>query len=90
MSTYIIYVQNIFYINIIEKQINQFSLGYMINPTLHVNKVFRYQVEKSLKEKFHQITMKGIKNVMRKKDSCVIALKNILWDFNNKNKFIGC
>ena len=46
----------------------------MINPTLHVNKVFRYQVEKFLKETFHQSTMTAIRNVTRKKDTCVIAL----------------
>ena len=30
-----------------EKKINQFSIGYMTNPSLRVNKVFREQVEKS-------------------------------------------
>ena len=28
------------------KQINPSAIGYMIKPTLHVNKVFRKQVEK--------------------------------------------
>ena len=32
------------YLSTTEKQINQFSIGYMINPTLHGNKVFREQV----------------------------------------------
>ena len=31
---------------------NQFAIGYMINPTLYVKKVFRDQVEKFLKENF--------------------------------------
>ena len=48
---------------------NQSEIGYMINPTLHVNKVFRYQVEKFLKETFHQSTMTAIRNVTRKKDT---------------------
>ena len=33
------------YIYTTYKIINQFSIGYMINSTLHVNKVFREQVE---------------------------------------------
>ena len=36
-----------FYINSTEERINQFSILYMINPTLHVNKLFRDQVENS-------------------------------------------
>ena len=56
-----------------KKSIN-FSIGYIINPTLHVNKVFMEQVEKFLRDTFHPNTMKKIRNVMRKKDTCVIAL----------------
>ena len=32
------------FINTTEDLINQFVIGYMINPTLHVNKVFIYKV----------------------------------------------
>ena len=46
----------------------------MINLTLHVNKVFIEQVEKWLIATFHQNTMEDIKNVMIKKDTCVVAL----------------
>ena len=35
--------------NSTEKYINQFEIGYMVNPKLNVNKDFRYQVEKFLK-----------------------------------------
>ena len=45
----------------------------MVNPTLSVNKVFREQVEKFLKNKFRPSTMSGIRNVM-KKHMCVVAL----------------
>ena len=38
----------------------------MINPTLHVNKVFREQVGKCLIATFHKNTMEGIRNVMKK------------------------
>ena len=44
-----------------QKCINQISIGYIIDPTLHVKKVFRYQVEKILKETFHQGAIKDIK-----------------------------
>ena len=29
------------YINTTDEKINQFEIGYMINPSLHINKVFR-------------------------------------------------
>ena len=56
------------------KRINQFSNGYMINPTISVNKVFREQVENFLRATFHQNTTEIIRNMIRKKDTCVIAL----------------
>ena len=31
-----------------KKRTNEFDIGYMINPGLHVNKAFRYQVEKCM------------------------------------------
>ena len=44
----LLYMSKIFVsVNTLEEGINQFSIGCMINPTLHVNKVFRYQVEKN-------------------------------------------
>ena len=33
------------YINNIEERIYYFAIGYMVNPILHVNKVFKEQVE---------------------------------------------
>ena len=62
----------------------------MINPTLHVNKVFIYQVETFLKEISHKITMKGIKNVTRKKDTCVIALVIFYDTKKNQQKCRWC
>ena len=46
----------------------------MVNPTLHVNKVFREQVEKCLRSTFRQNTMKAVKSIMRKKDTSVIVI----------------
>ena len=46
LPTSIAYVQRNFYINTTKKRINLFAIGYMINPTLNVNRMFRDQVEK--------------------------------------------
>ena len=35
--------ENFVYLNNTEEHINEFTIGYMANPTLHVNKVFKYQ-----------------------------------------------
>ena len=67
-----------------DKRFNQFSIGYMIKPTLHVNRVLRQQVEKCLRATFNQNTMVGIQNVMRKKDTCVIELI-MFYDSKTKN-----
>ena len=53
---------------------NKFSIGYMIKPSLHVNKVFIEQVEKYLRATFHKNTMKNTIYVIIKKGICVIAL----------------
>ena len=73
------------------KQINQFSIVYMINPSLHINKVFREQVEKFLRATFHENKMENIRDVMKKKDTCVIVLM-LFYDNKGKNpkKCIGC
>ena len=62
-------------INTVEERINKFEIGSIFNPTLYVNKVLIYQVEIYLKETFRQISMKGIKLFMRKKDICLLRLK---------------
>ena len=54
--------------------IDQFTIGYTINPSLHVNKVFREQVEKFLNATFHEKIMKNIRNILKNKNTCVIAL----------------
>ena len=66
------------------KRINKSVIDYMINPTLHVNKVFRGQVEKFLRATFHPNTMEIIINIMRNKDTCVIALI-IFYESKTKN-----
>ena len=73
-STSNTYVQN-FGISLYNiKKINQFEIGYMINPSLRVNTVFREKVEKWFRATFHENKMENIRYVMRKKDTCVIAI----------------
>ena len=33
--------KNFIYLHNTEERINEFTIGYMVNPTLHVNKVFK-------------------------------------------------
>ena len=58
----------------IDNSINQFSVVYMINPSLHVNKVIREQVEKLLNSTFYEKTMETIRGCLEKNNTCVIAL----------------
>ena len=74
MSTSIKYVNFVVYKNSTKKHTNQFSIGYMVSPTLNGNKVFRYRVEKCFKDFFYSSTMSGIKNVSKKDNTCVIAI----------------
>ena len=53
---------------------HRFAIGYMINHTLHVNKVFIEQVKKTLRATFHQNMMVGIQNDMIKEDTCAISI----------------
>ena len=55
------------YIYTTDKHINPFAIGYMIYPTLYVNKAFREQVENFLRATFHQNIMVGIKHFMKKR-----------------------
>ena len=48
---------------------NEFAIGYMVNTTLHVNKSFKYQIEKSMNDTFVTITQPFIRNI---KKTCVL------------------
>ena len=65
-------------------KINQFAISYIINPILHINQLFIEQVEKCSRATFHENTMKTIRDVMKNKDVCVIALI-IFYDIKTKN-----
>ena len=57
-----------------EKTIHQFAIGYMINPSLHINRVFREQVQKCPGWNFPMKTMKNIRDFLLKKNTSVMAL----------------
>ena len=75
-STYITSVQKMVHIYTTEKTIHQFSIGYMINPSLHDNMVFREQVQKLLGCSFSTNTMKNIRDCLLSNNTSVMALIN--------------
>ena len=72
MSKIIVYIYSTF------KLINPFTIGYMVNPTLHVNKAFREQVVKFLRETSFQSTISVIINVMGVKEYVQYCNINVL------------
>ena len=61
-------------LNEASEHINEFSIGYMINPTLHVNKYFKKQVEKCMNNTFGSLTQPFILKIMTKNNTSVLAL----------------
>ena len=74
-----------------DETINQFSISYMINPSLKFNNLFRIQVEKLLSLSFSDRTMKNIKYFLMKKDKCFMTLI-IIYENNGEipKIFIEC
>ena len=62
------------WINETKKLINEFTIGYMINPGLNVNKAFREKVGKCMYTKFGEITQLFIKATLAKNNTSVLAL----------------
>ena len=56
------------------ERINEFAIGYMINPILHANKAFKDKVLKCMNNRFGNVTQPFIKNVMKKKNLCIIII----------------
>ena len=54
------------YLHNTEERINEFLIGYIVNPTLHVTKAFKEQVEKFTNDAFGTITQPFIKNPNKK------------------------
>ena len=76
------------YIYATDEQINLFAIGYMIKHTLNNNKVFIEKVEKILRATFHQNNMEGIRNHMRKNDTCIISLIMFHESLKKSNKSV--
>ena len=55
------------------ERIDEFAIGYLINPTLHINKAFREQVEKCMNNTFVSLTQHFILKTHIKNTS-VLAL----------------
>ena len=74
-----------------DETINQFAIGYMINPSLNCNKVFRVQFEKCLSVSFNSRTMETIIYCLKNKNTCVMALI-MVYENNggNEKKCIEC
>ena len=53
---------------------NEFDIGYMIKPNLHVNNAFRDQVEKYVNITFGALTQTWIKTTLSKNNTSVLAL----------------
>ena len=49
------------------QRINEFSIGYMMNPNLSINKAFKEQVTKCMKTKFGAMTQQHIGKILNKK-----------------------
>ena len=54
--------------------VHQFYIGYMINPSLHINKMSKTQVEKCLGCSFSIETIKSIKKILTNNNTSVTAL----------------
>ena len=64
------------------------QIDYMINPSLHINKLFREQFERCLSAAFHEKTINTIKDSLKDKNKCVMAL--IMFYENNGIKPKKC
>ena len=56
------------------KRINEFSIGYMMNPTLYRNRAFKDQVKVCFKHTFGPDTNSHINKTLQKKNTKVLAL----------------
>ena len=65
------------------QRINEVSIGYMMNPNLSMNKVFREQVTLCMKTTFSTSTMTHISKILLKPNTIVLAL---VMFFENRKK----
>ena len=74
-----------------EKNIHQFVIGHLINPSLHINRIFREQVQKILGCSFSTKAMKTIRYFLLMNNTSIMALI-LIYENNGKDikKFIEC
>ena len=53
---------------------NEFSIGYMMNPNLSINKAFKEQVKICIKNTFGTMTQQHISKILSKINTIVLAL----------------
>ena len=68
------------------QRINEFSIGYMMNPNLNINKVFREQVKVCLKTTFFSSTITQISKILLKPNTRVLALVMLYENRKNAKK----
>ena len=56
-----------------KERINEFSIGYIINPTFNITKIFKGQVTKFMKATFGTITQPHIRTILAKNNTRVLA-----------------
>ena len=57
-----------------KEHINKFLIGYMINPTLNINKAFKKQLNKCMSNIFGEIIQPHIRTTFAKNNKRVLAL----------------
>ena len=67
-----------------KQRINEFSFGYMSNPALYTNKVFKYQVNACFRNSFGPDTNSHINTILMKTNTRVLALV-IFYESGNIN-----
>ena len=58
----------------IDETMNQFEIGYMINPSINCDKAFREKVEKFLNSTFNSRTMETFTDFLKNKNTCIMEL----------------
>ena len=69
------------------QSINEFSIGYMMNPNLSINKYFKEQVKICMKNTFGTTTQQHISTILFKPNTRVLALV-MFYDTRKKIKEI--
>ena len=67
--------------------INEFSMGYIINPNFNINKSFKEKVTKCMKTKFGTINQPHISKISSKTNTRVLALLMFYETRKNPKKY---